>query len=115
MAKSVVGDKIIGKFQVIAHKLAEKAADIEPAQWLDYYGARRVDQGSLGSPTVAKIKLIASETVLKVSENAIRILEGAGILCEYPVGRFHRDALVYIIGKGTSEIQSNIIARSLDL
>ncbi len=111
----VVGDKTIGKFQAIAHKLADMAADIEAAQWLVYYGAWRVDQGTLDPPTAAKVKLIASETALKVSENAIRILGGAGIMREYPVGRFHRDALVYVIGEGTSEIQRNIIARSLDL
>jgi len=111
----VVGGKTIGKFQAVAHKLADMAADIEAAQWLVYYGAWRVDQGTLDSPTAAKVKLIASETALKVSENAIRILGGAGIMREYPVGRFHRDALVYVIGEGTSEIQRNIIARSLDL
>ena len=111
----VVGDKAIGKFQAIAHKLADMAADIEAAQWLVYYGAWRVDQGALDSPTAAKVKLIASETALKVSENAIRILGGAGIMREYPVGRFHRDSLVYVIGEGASEIQRNIIARSLEL
>ncbi len=111
----VVGDKTIGKFQAIAHKLADMAAEIEAAQWLVYYGAWRVDQGTLDQATAAKVKLIASETALKVSENAIRILGGAGIMRDYPVGRFHRDALVYVIGEGTSEIQRNIIARSLDL
>lgn len=111
----VVGDKTIGKFQAIAHKLADMAADIEAAQWLVYYGAWRVDQGTLDSPTAAKVKLIASEAALKVSENAIRILGGAGIMREYPVGRFHRDSLVYVIGEGASEIQRNIIARSLEL
>jgi alkylation response protein AidB-like acyl-CoA dehydrogenase len=49
---------------------------------------------------------------VRVTENAIRILGGAGIMREYPVGRFHRDALVYIIGEGTSDIQRNIIMRS---
>ena len=111
----VVGDKTIGKFQAIAHKLADMAAEIEAAQWLVYYGAWRIDQGTLDSATAAKVKLVASETALKVSENAIRILGGAGIMREYPVGRFHRDALVYVIGEGTSEIQRNIIARDLNL
>ena len=111
----VVGDKTIGKFQAIAHKLADMAAEIEAAQWLVYYGAWRIDEGTLDAATAAKVKLIASETALKVSENAIRILGGAGIMREYTVGRFHRDALVYVIGEGTSEIQRNIIARNLDL
>jgi alkylation response protein AidB-like acyl-CoA dehydrogenase len=89
------------------------AADIEAAKWMVYYGAWRVDQGTIDSTTAAKVKLIASETAVRVSEQAIRILGGAGIMREYPVGRFHRDALVYVIGEGTSEIQRNIIARSL--
>lgn len=50
---------------------------------------------------------------MAVSEQAIRIFGGAGIMREYPVGRIHRDALVYVIGEDTSEIQKNIIARSL--
>jgi alkylation response protein AidB-like acyl-CoA dehydrogenase len=50
---------------------------------------------------------------VRVTEQAIRIHGGAGIMREYPVGRFHRDALVYVIGEGTSEIQRNIISRSL--
>ncbi len=111
----VVGDRTIGKYQAIAHKLADMAADIEAAHWLVYYGAWRVDQGTLDAATAAKVKLVASETALRVSEQAIRILGGAGIMREYPVGRFHRDALVYVIGEGTSEIQRNIIARDLDL
>lgn len=81
-----------------------------PEQW-----ALRVDQGALDTPTAATVKLVASETAVKVSENAIRILGGAGIMRSHPVRRFHRDALVYVIGEGTSEIQRNIIARSLDL
>lgn len=111
----VVGDRTIGRYQAIAHKLADMAAEIEAARWLVYHGAWRVDQGTLDAATAAKVKLIASETALRVSERAIRILGGAGIMRDYPVGRFHRDALVYVIGEGTSEIQRNIIARDLDL
>mgnify|MGYP002382133530 FL=1 len=53
------------------------------------------------------------ETAVRVSESAIRILGGAGLMREYPVGRIHRDALVYLMGEGTSEIQRNIISRTL--
>lgn len=111
----VVGDRTIGKYQAIAHQLADMAAAIEAAQWLVYYGAWRVDQGTLDNATAAKVKLVASETAVRVSEHAIRVLGGAGIMRDHPVGRIHRDALVYVIGEGTSEIQRNIIARSLDL
>jgi len=109
----IVADKRIGDYQAIAHKLAEMSAQIEAARWFVYYGAWLVDQGRLEPATAARVKLVASETAVSVSEQAIRILGGAGIMREYPVGRIHRDALVYVIGEGTSEIQKNIIARSL--
>jgi len=109
----IVANKAIGNYQAISHKLAEMSADIEAARWLVYYGAWRVDQGTLDSATASRVKLVATETAVRVSEQAIRILGGAGIMREYPVGRIHRDALVYVIGEGTSEIQKNIIARSM--
>ncbi|MEZ5822483.1 MAG: acyl-CoA dehydrogenase family protein [Xanthobacteraceae bacterium] len=110
----IVRGKPIIEYQAIAHKLADMAAEIEAAKWFVYYGAWRVDQGTIDGPTASKVKLIASEMAVRVSEQAIRILGGAGLMREYPVGRFHRDSLVYIIGEGTSEIQRNIIARSLN-
>jgi alkylation response protein AidB-like acyl-CoA dehydrogenase len=109
----IVANKRIGDYQAIAHKLADMSAQIEAAKWLVYYGAWRVDQGTLDAATAARVKLTATETALAVSEQAIRIHGGAGIMREYPVGRIHRDAFVYVIGEGTSEIQRNIIARSL--
>jgi len=109
----IVANKRIGDYQAIGHKLADMSAQIEAARWMVYYGAWCVDQGRLDAATAARIKLIASETAVQVSEQAIRIHGGAGIMREYPVGRIHRDALVYVIGEGTSEVQRNIIARSL--
>jgi alkylation response protein AidB-like acyl-CoA dehydrogenase len=109
----MVANRRIGDYQAIAHKLADMSAQIEAARWLVYYGAWRVDQGTLDAATAARVKLVASETAVSVSEAAIRIHGGAGIMREYPVGRIHRDALVYVIGEGTSEIQRNLIARDL--
>jgi butyryl-CoA dehydrogenase len=109
----IVRGKPIMEYQAIAHKLADMAAEIEAAKWFVYYGAWRVDQGTIDLATASKVKLVASEMAVRVTEQAIRILGGAGIMREYPAGRFHRDALVYVIGEGTSEIQRNIIARSL--
>ena len=109
----LVAGRRIGDYQAIAHKLADMAADIEAARWLVYHGAWKVDQGELDAALAAKVKLVASETAVRASETAIRILGGAGIMREYPVGRIHRDALVYVIGEGTSEVQRNIIARSM--
>ena len=109
----IIADRPIGKYQAIGHKLANMSADIEAAQWLVYNGAWQVDEGTLTNAMAAKVKLIASEMAVRVSEDAIRILGGAGIMRDYSVGRIHRDTLLYVIGEGTSEIQRNIIARSL--
>jgi len=110
-----IGSRKVSDFQAIRHKLADMAADIEAARTLVMQGAWHVDQGTLDNAMAAKVKLVASETAVRVTEQAIRIHGGAGIMREYPVGRYHRDALVYVIGEGTSEIQRNIIARSLDI
>ena len=109
----IVAGKRIGDYQAIAHRLADMSANVEAAKWLVYYGAWRVDQGTLDTSTAAKVKLIATETAVETSEQAIRILGGAGIMREYSVGRIHRDALVYVIGEGTSDIQRNLIARGM--
>lgn len=109
----MVANRRIGDYQAVAHRLADMAADIEAARWLVYYGAWCVDRGTLTAELAAKVKLIASETAVRASESAIRIFGGAGIMREYPVGRIHRDALVYVIGEGTSDIQRNLIARGL--
>jgi alkylation response protein AidB-like acyl-CoA dehydrogenase len=107
-----VSGKPILNFQAISHRLADMSAEIEAARCMVYYGAWRVDTNTLDLPTASKVKLIATETAVRVTESALRILGGAGVTRDYPVGRFHRDALVYIVGDGTSEIQRNIIARS---
>ena len=58
-------------------------------------------------------KLYASETAVKVTEEAIQILGGYGYTREYPVERWHRDSKIYTIFEGTSEIQRLIIARNI--
>ena len=109
----IVRGKPIIDYQAVAHKLADMATDVETMKWMVYHGAWRVDQGTCDMALASKIKLHCSETAVRVSENAIRVLGGAGLMREYPVGRIHRDALVYIIGEGTAEIQRNIISRTL--
>jgi len=109
----MIANRRIGDYQAVAHRLADMAADIEATRWLVYYGAWCVDRGTLTAEIAAKVKLVASEAAVRASESAIRIFGGAGIMREYPVGRIHRDALVYVIGEGTSDIQRNLIARGL--
>ncbi len=103
----------IGRYQAIAHRLADMATDVEAMRWLVYYGAWRVDQGTLDTATASRVKLFASEAAVRVARNAMAIFGGNGLMREYPVGRYLRDALVYVVGEGTSEIQKNIIARAM--
>lgn len=109
----IVAGKPIIEYQAVAHRLADMAAEIESMRLLAYYGAWRVDQGTLDTATAAKIKLQCTEASVRISEQAIRVLGGAGLTREYSVGRIHRDTLVYIIGEGTSDIQRNIISRAM--
>ncbi|MCA8929867.1 MAG: acyl-CoA dehydrogenase family protein [Alphaproteobacteria bacterium] len=109
----IVAGRPILQYQAVAHRLADMVTDIEAAHWMVYHGAWRVDQGTIDHAAAAKIKLFASEAALRVTEGAMRVLGGASIMREYSVGRHHRDALVYLFGEGTSDVQRNLISRSM--
>ena len=89
------------------------ATEIEATKWLDYFGAKWIDQGRLDTETVSKVKLIESSRALCVTEQAFRNHSGASIRREQPVGCFHREVLVYIIVKGAREDQRNVTAHNL--
>ena len=101
----IVADKLILEYQAVAHRLADMVSDIEAAHWMVYHGAWQVDQGGIDHESVAKIKLFVSEAAFRVTERTIRVLCGAGMMLEYGVGRHHRDAMVYLFGEETSDIQ----------
>lgn len=105
----------LSKFQAIRHDLAEMITSIEAAEMLLYKVARLIDENNLCNAEASMAKLFASEMAIKVTEKAIRLLGGYGHMREYPVGRYHRDALVLITGEGTSNIQKSIIAKSIGL
>jgi alkylation response protein AidB-like acyl-CoA dehydrogenase len=105
----------IGRFQAIQFKLAEMATDIEAARLLVYRAAWLIDQGQEPVKEAAMAKLYASEVAVRVAREAIQIHGGYGMMREFPVGRYLRDALVYTVGEGTSEIQKKIIGRQIGL
>lgn len=107
----IVAGRPILEYQAVAHRLADMVTDIEAAHWMVYHGAWLVDQGDIDHQAAAKIKLFVSEAAFRVTEKAIRVLGGAGMMREHGVGRHHRDALVYLFGEGTSDIQRNLISR----
>jgi acyl-CoA dehydrogenase len=100
--------------QAIAFKLADMRMEIDAARLLVW---RAAWMGRTGKPFVAgegsMSKLKAGETAVRVTEDAIQILGGYGYTREYPVERWHRDAKIYCIFEGTSEIQRLVIARAI--
>ncbi|MBT4511226.1 MAG: acyl-CoA dehydrogenase [Chloroflexi bacterium] len=107
--------KPIGKNQDIAFRLARMATEVEAARWLLYRVAWLYDQGEDCRKEAAMTKLKSAEVAVKMAEEAMRIHAGAGYLAESVIQRYYRDAILYPITEGTSEIQQLIISRELGL
>jgi acyl-CoA dehydrogenase len=103
----------IGRFQGVGFKLADMATEIAAAELMVLMAAWKSDQGSAGDEDYAMAKLYASETLGRVSDHAVQIFGGMGLMEEVGVERLWRDARVERIWDGTSEIQRHIIARAL--
>lgn len=105
----------IGRFQAISHKLADMKVMLDASRLLVYRFAWLMSQGKATRQDAAVLKLYSGETYKAVADLGLQILGGYGYCMEYPMQRFFRDSRVAVIGGGTSEIQRNIIARSLGL
>jgi acyl-CoA dehydrogenase len=104
----------IGQNQAVAFMLADMRAAVDAARLLVWRAAWMVRQGlSLDAAEGSMSKLVAGETAVRVTEQAIQILGGNGYTREYPVERWHRDAKIFTIFEGTSEIQRMIIGRAV--
>ena len=100
--------------QAIAFKLANMKTGVDAARllvWRAAWMAATKKTFSAGEGSMSKY--VAGETAVRVTEDAIQILGGYGYVREYPVERWHRDAKIYTIFEGTSEIQQLIIARAI--
>jgi alkylation response protein AidB-like acyl-CoA dehydrogenase len=105
----------IGKFQAVAHKIADMKTQLEAARLLTYRSAWRLDHARNASLDASITKLFVSETLLKVALDTVQVHGGYGFMAEYEVERALRDAVGGTIYSGTSEMQRNIIARWLGL
>jgi hypothetical protein len=105
----------IGKFQAVAHKIADMKTQLEAARLLTYRSAWRLDHARNASLDASITKLFVSETLLKVALDTVQVHGGYGFMAEYDVERALRDAVGGTIYSGTSEMQRNIIARWLGL
>ena len=103
----------IGRFQGVSFKLADMITEIDAAEWLTLAAAWRLDQGLDANREIASAKVFASEMLARVTDEAIQIHGGMGLMDDLPLARFWRDARVERIWDGTSEIQRHIISREL--
>lgn len=99
--------------QAIAFKLANMATQIEASRLLIWRAAWMARNGGFRNAEGSMSKYYASETAVRVTEEAIQILGGYGYTREYHVERMHRDAKIHTIFEGTSEIQQLVIARAI--
>ncbi len=103
----------IGRFQGVGFKLADMATEIAAAELLALHAAWKLDQATVADQDFAMAKLFATETLARVTDHAVQIFGGMGLMEELPIERLWRDARVERIWDGTSEIQRHIISRSL--
>ncbi len=103
----------IGKFQGVSFQIADMVTEIDAADFLTLAAAWRLDQGLPANREIASAKVYASEMLAKVTDTTLQIFGGMGLMDDFPVERFWRDARVERIWDGTSEIQRHIISREL--
>ena len=103
----------IGTFQLIQGKVADMYTEMNAAKAYVYAVARACDRGQTTRKDAAGAILFAAEKATKLALDAIQILGGNGYINEYPAGRLLRDAKLYEIGAGTSEIRRMLIGREL--
>ena len=103
----------IGRFQGVSFQLADMITEIDAADFLTLAAADKLDNGSSANREIASAKLFASEVLARVTDQAIQIHGGMGLMNDLPLERFWRDARVERIWDGTSEIQRHIISRDL--
>ena len=103
----------IGTFQLVQGKIADMYVEMNAARAYVYAVARACDRGETARKDAAGAILYAAERATKIALDAIQLLGGNGYINDYPTGRLLRDAKLYEIGAGTSEIRRMLIGREL--
>ena len=102
----------IGDFQMVQKMLADSVIDINAARWMVYHAAWMLDQGHDARDQIAMVKVHAAEMLGRVVDRAVQVFGGMGYCQQLPIERYYRDARIYRIFDGTSEIHRGVIARS---
>ena len=108
-------NKAIGKNQAISHKIVNMSIRLDAARMLLHRACWMLDQNLNADKEVSMAKIAISEAAIESSLDAIQIHGGNGVMTEYQIERFLRDAIPSTITSGTSEIQRNIISQCLGL
>ena len=103
----------IGEFQLIQGKVADMYTSMNASRAYLYEVARAADRGSATRIDAAGVILYTAEAATRVALDAIQLLGGNGYINDYPTGRLLRDAKLYEIGAGTSEVRRMLIGREL--
>ena len=103
----------IGDFQMVQQMLADSVIEVNAARWMVYQAAWMLDQGHDARDQIAMVKVHAAETLGRVVDRAVQVFGGMGFFKELPIERYYRDARIYRIFDGTSEIHRTVIARSV--
>jgi alkylation response protein AidB-like acyl-CoA dehydrogenase len=105
--------KTINQHQAIQLRLADMATRLVAARQMTLLAAQEKQRGNRADMISAMAKLFASETCVELAQEALRVHGGHGYICDYQVERFMREALLYLVGEGTNDIQKLIINRRL--
>ncbi|EFO88426.1 hypothetical protein GCK72_013528 [Caenorhabditis remanei] len=111
--RTAFGQKI-GSFQLLQGKLADMYTTLNASRSYLYMVAKAADKGTVSNKDCAGVILYVAEKCTQVCLDAIQILGGNGYINDYPAGRLLRDAKLYEIGAGTSEVRRLIIGRALN-
>ncbi len=103
----------IATHQSIAFMIADMAKDIEAARLLTLKAAWQIDNGERNTLTAAMSKVFAGDTAMRIATDAVQVFGGYGYSNEYPVEKLMRDAKIFQIYEGTSQIQRLIISKEL--
>ncbi|HZG71265.1 MAG TPA: acyl-CoA dehydrogenase family protein [Chondromyces sp.] len=107
--------KPLSEFQVLRHKMADMAVDIEKARNISYLALYKYANGQDAVTEATMAKAYAAEMVNRVTDAALQIHGGNGYMMEYPVQRYWRDARINAIGGGTTQIMNEILAKRLGI
>jgi acyl-CoA dehydrogenase len=103
----------IGEQQLVQQMLADSAIEINAARLMVLWAAHEIDQGRDARERISMVKVYAAEMLGRVADRAVQVYGGMGYCKDLPIERFYRDARIFRIFDGTSEIHRTVIARSM--